>query len=111
MLQLEETVTELEQWKQGRGVILRGAQEAFCSGGDLTLMKSMMETLEGPDMSRFMQTVLTRFYQLPLVTVAYVEGMFCCVIFFIVFFIYLFRFGNRFSLSEWHVAVDNAVNS
>ena len=74
MLQLEDIVTDLENWSSGRGVILHGADGTFCSGGDLTLMKLVIESTRAEDMSRFMQEVLTRFYNLPLVSIAFIEG-------------------------------------
>ena len=76
MVQLSDVVDELERWKTGRGVVLRGAADMFCSGGDLTLMKSLLASARGTDMCHFMQDVLTRFYQLPLLSVAFVEGEF-----------------------------------
>lgn len=74
MIQLSDVVSELEQWKEGRGVVLRGAGGAFCSGGDLTLMRSLLASANGMLMSQFMQNVLTRLYRLPLISIAFVEG-------------------------------------
>ena len=74
MTELADIVSELEHWKMGRGVLLYGAGHTFCSGGDLTLMKSIFEAPKGLHMSIFMQNTLIRFFRLPLVTMAHVEG-------------------------------------
>ena len=80
MVQLSDIVDELEGWKDGRGVILRGSGDMFCSGGDLTLMKTLVASSRGTDMSNFMQNTLTRFYRLPLLSIAFVEGEFQIVL-------------------------------
>ena len=74
MIELSEVVSSLEAWEEGKGVIVHGAENTFCSGGDLTLMKDIMNPDKGVTMSRIMQDSLTRLYQLPLLSVALVEG-------------------------------------
>ena len=77
MLELEQQVIELENWDNGRGVILNGKNNSFCSGIDLSLIKEMQrsESKEHPYLlSSFMQRLLTRLYVMPLVSVALVEG-------------------------------------
>uniref|UniRef100_A0A8C8DK32 Ethylmalonyl-CoA decarboxylase n=1 Tax=Oryzias sinensis TaxID=183150 RepID=A0A8C8DK32_9TELE len=52
MVDLEEKVTQLENWTDGKGVIVQGAAQTFCSGSDLNAVRAM----------------------LPLISVALVEG-------------------------------------
>uniref|UniRef100_Q9NTX5-6 Isoform 6 of Ethylmalonyl-CoA decarboxylase n=1 Tax=Homo sapiens TaxID=9606 RepID=Q9NTX5-6 len=57
MLQLLEKVIELENWTEGKGLIVRGAKNTFSSGSDLNAVKSLG---------------LQR--RLPLISVALVQG-------------------------------------
>ncbi|KAK4823890.1 hypothetical protein QYF61_007838 [Mycteria americana] len=41
MLELQERVTELENWKDGKGLIIYGAGNTFCSGSDLNAVKAI----------------------------------------------------------------------
>uniref|UniRef100_A0A2R8MNL6 Ethylmalonyl-CoA decarboxylase 1 n=1 Tax=Callithrix jacchus TaxID=9483 RepID=A0A2R8MNL6_CALJA len=41
MLQLLEKVIELENWTEGKGLIVRGAKNNFCSGSDLNAVKAL----------------------------------------------------------------------
>ncbi|XP_006879036.1 PREDICTED: ethylmalonyl-CoA decarboxylase isoform X2 [Elephantulus edwardii] len=41
MLQLLEKVIELENWTEGKGVIVRGANNTFSSGSDLNAVKAL----------------------------------------------------------------------
>ncbi|OXB73717.1 UNVERIFIED_CONTAM: hypothetical protein H355_003270, partial [Colinus virginianus] len=41
MLELQERVTELENWKDGKGLIICGAGNTFCSGSDLNAVKAI----------------------------------------------------------------------
>ncbi|XP_060229232.1 ethylmalonyl-CoA decarboxylase isoform X3 [Meriones unguiculatus] len=41
MLQLLERVTELENWTEGKGLIVHGAKNTFCSGSDLNAVKAL----------------------------------------------------------------------
>ena len=41
MLQLLERVIELETWTEGKGLIVRGAKNTFCSGSDLNAVKAL----------------------------------------------------------------------
>ncbi|XP_077383023.1 ethylmalonyl-CoA decarboxylase isoform X2 [Festucalex cinctus] len=74
MVQLEEKVCQLEQWADGKGLILQGAAGTFCSGADLNAVKGLSEPKDGMKMCMFMQNVQTRLLRLPLITVALVEG-------------------------------------
>lgn len=75
MVDLAKIVHELEQWKEGKGVVLRGNNDAFCSGADLQLVKGIMNNGDGRDMCTLMQDTLSRLYTLPLVSVALVHGV------------------------------------
>ncbi|XP_028834592.1 ethylmalonyl-CoA decarboxylase isoform X1 [Denticeps clupeoides] len=74
MLDLEERVTELEMWKEGKGLIVQGAAGTFCSGSDLNAVRAISNPQDGMQMCMFMQNSLTRLLRLPLISVAVVEG-------------------------------------
>uniref|UniRef100_A0A8C5XMQ4 Ethylmalonyl-CoA decarboxylase n=1 Tax=Microcebus murinus TaxID=30608 RepID=A0A8C5XMQ4_MICMU len=74
MLQLLEKVIELENWTEGKGVIVRGAKNTFCSGSDLNAVKGLGTSEDGLALCMFMQNTLTRFLRLPLISVALVQG-------------------------------------
>ncbi|XP_061674977.1 ethylmalonyl-CoA decarboxylase [Syngnathoides biaculeatus] len=74
MVQLEEKVSQLEQWVDGKGLILQGAAGTFCSGSDLVAVKAITKPQDGMKMCMFMQNALTRLLRLPLISVALVEG-------------------------------------
>ncbi|KAF6113560.1 ethylmalonyl-CoA decarboxylase 1 [Phyllostomus discolor] len=57
MLQLLEKVIELENWTEGKGLIVRGAKNTFCSGSDLNAVKA----LGTPEASIY--ELYTRFYK------------------------------------------------
>ncbi|XP_017388814.1 ethylmalonyl-CoA decarboxylase isoform X2 [Cebus imitator] len=74
MLQLLEKVIELENWTEGKGLIVRGAKNNFCSGSDLNAVKGLANPEDGMALCMFMQNTLTRFMRLPLISVALVQG-------------------------------------
>ncbi|KAG7272535.1 hypothetical protein CRUP_006824 [Coryphaenoides rupestris] len=41
MVELEERVSQLETWTQGKGLIVRGASGTFCSGSDLNAVRAI----------------------------------------------------------------------
>ncbi|NWH21889.1 ECHD1 decarboxylase, partial [Grus americana] len=83
MLELQERVTELENWKDGKGLIIYGAGNTFCSGSDLNavkaisnsqangLPKSFCNFWKTKSMNFGYKTLLCR---LPLISVALVQG-------------------------------------
>ncbi|XP_030052724.1 ethylmalonyl-CoA decarboxylase [Microcaecilia unicolor] len=74
MIELQDRVKELEDWTEGRGLVVRGAKNTFCSGSDLNTVKAMCSSEEGMKMCMFMQNTLTRLKRLPLISVALVQG-------------------------------------
>ncbi|XP_054638176.1 ethylmalonyl-CoA decarboxylase isoform X2 [Dunckerocampus dactyliophorus] len=74
MVELEEKVTQLEQWADGKGLIVQGAAGTFCSGSDLNAVKAISNPQDGMKMCMFMQNTLTRLLRLSLISVALVEG-------------------------------------
>lgn len=74
MVDLEERVSQLESWTEGKGLIVRGAAETFCSGSDLNAVQALSDPQDGMKMCSFMQDALTRLLRLPLMSVALVEG-------------------------------------
>lgn len=49
MLELQERVTELENWKDGKGLIIHGAGNTFCSGSDLNAVKAISNSQASGD--------------------------------------------------------------
>lgn len=78
MIKFSDIVSNLEQWAadkvESRAVILRGANGVFCSGGDLNFMSKIADPISGSKMCLFMQNANFRLSQLPLLTVALIEG-------------------------------------
>ncbi|XP_019946751.2 ethylmalonyl-CoA decarboxylase [Paralichthys olivaceus] len=74
MVELEEQVSQLENWTDGKGLIVQGAAGTFCSGSDLSAVRAISNPQDGIKMCMFMQNALTRLLRLPLITVALVEG-------------------------------------
>uniref|UniRef100_A0A3B4XR34 Ethylmalonyl-CoA decarboxylase n=2 Tax=Seriola lalandi dorsalis TaxID=1841481 RepID=A0A3B4XR34_SERLL len=74
MVDLEEQVSQLENWTDGKGLIVQGAAETFCSGSDLNAVRAISNPQDGMKMCMFMQNTLTRLLRLPLISVALVEG-------------------------------------
>lgn len=74
MVDLEARVTELENWSEGKGLIVRGVDGTFCSGSDLNAVRAIANPQDGMKMCMFMQNTLTRLQRLPLMSVALVEG-------------------------------------
>ncbi|RIB15624.1 ClpP/crotonase-like domain-containing protein [Gigaspora rosea] len=68
-------VNELDKENNLIGIIVTGSRNTFCSGLDLSVAKDHILTPEnGKKMSLLMQDTLFRFGQLPLISVAAVEG-------------------------------------
>ncbi|XP_043539771.1 ethylmalonyl-CoA decarboxylase [Chiloscyllium plagiosum] len=74
MLDFRDRVEELEHWTNGKGLIVRGAENTFCSGSDLRAVKAMSNPEDGLRICMFMQNTLTRLLRLPLISVALVQG-------------------------------------
>lgn len=41
MVELQERVAELENWRDGKGLIVHGAENTFCSGSDLNAVRML----------------------------------------------------------------------
>ena len=74
MVQLWDIVNTLEEWKEGKGIILHSVGDTFCSGGDLKTVSQISNSDDGYRMSTLMHNSLFRLHQLPLVSVALVQG-------------------------------------
>ena len=74
MRDLENAVEDLQTWKEGKGVILHGADNHFCAGGDFEFVKQIFNPEKGGEMSMFMHHVTTRLFTLPLISVALLQG-------------------------------------
>ncbi|XP_064198696.1 ethylmalonyl-CoA decarboxylase isoform X2 [Anguilla rostrata] len=64
MLELQDHVSQLEEWTEGKGLIVRGDAGTFCSGSDLNAVRAISDPQEGMKMCMFMQNVLTRLLRL-----------------------------------------------
>ncbi|XP_018576150.1 ethylmalonyl-CoA decarboxylase-like isoform X2 [Anoplophora glabripennis] len=74
MVDFRRCLNELEEWKEGKSVLLCGLGSNFCSGGDLDFARSAGTPKEGYYMSCIMQDILKRFRGLPLITVSLLHG-------------------------------------
>lgn len=74
MVELCNAISELEKWKDGKGLLIHGAGLGFCSGGDLDFIRSSTNPALGPDFSHLLTQALNRLKALPIVSVAYIHG-------------------------------------
>lgn len=75
MVQLHDAVSELRSWKEGKGLVFHsGGGSVFCSGGDLDMIKALNTPEQGAQMATIMHSALTGLRDLPLISVALVEG-------------------------------------
>lgn len=74
MVELHNAVAEIEKWKAGKGLILYGADGHFCSGGDLSFARKNCNPRAGFQMATIMSNTLHRLHNLPIMTVAVIEG-------------------------------------
>lgn len=74
MVDLESAVSQLESWKTAKGLLIMGVENNFCSGGDLDFAEKTATAEGGYKMAKFMQNILIRLQQLPLISVAFIEG-------------------------------------
>ncbi|CAL1532160.1 unnamed protein product [Lymnaea stagnalis] len=72
MVDLADCVSELTKWSHGKGLILKGQGGNFCTGGDLTFVKKALHY--GGEMAAYQHDTLTRLLNLPLISVALVQG-------------------------------------
>lgn len=85
MIDFENILHDLQKWENGKGVLIYGANDIFCSGGDLNFARKANTPQAGYEMSVFMQRVLNEFSRLSLVSVAYINGLGKFYIFFLFF--------------------------
>ncbi len=74
MLQLADYIAQLAVWNTGKLLLVRGADGDFCTGADLTFVRSIADPVLGSKMSIFMGSTLSRLHQLPMVSIALVDG-------------------------------------
>lgn len=72
--QLTDVLDELHRWPQGRIVIIRGRKHAFCSGFDLVSARASGNHTYGSYLAQVMQYNLKRLQELPMLSIAYIEG-------------------------------------
>ncbi|KAH9495166.1 enoyl CoA hydratase domain-containing protein 1 [Bulinus truncatus] len=73
MVEMSDHIIQLEKWSQGKGLILVGKDGYFCSGGDLAFVKKALH-IKGADIAAFQHDTLTRLHNLPLLSVALLQG-------------------------------------
>ena len=73
MVDLSEAVSSLENWESGKGVILYGKGDIFCSGGYLKTMRELSSD-SAYKMSCLMQDSALRLRQLPFISLCLVHG-------------------------------------
>lgn len=71
---LTEVLDELHEWREGKGVLLHGFNGTFCSGSDLVSVRATANLEAGLEIAQIMQYNLMRLQQLPMISVAFVEG-------------------------------------
>uniref|UniRef100_A0A8C4N8G3 Ethylmalonyl-CoA decarboxylase n=1 Tax=Eptatretus burgeri TaxID=7764 RepID=A0A8C4N8G3_EPTBU len=74
MVEMRRAVEKLEVWKHGKGLILHGSGNTFCSGSDLNAVRALSTTKDATMMSLYMQNTLARLLRLPILSVALVHG-------------------------------------
>lgn len=74
MVQLADAISNLEEWKSGKGVLLCANGSFFCSGGDLNTIRKINNPEGGLRMSIFVHDTLSRLQKLPMISVAVVQG-------------------------------------
>ncbi|XP_068087588.1 ethylmalonyl-CoA decarboxylase-like isoform X2 [Hyperolius riggenbachi] len=74
IIALEEWISDLEKWEQGKGLIIYGSENTFSSGRDFNLAKILANPQDELKIWMLMQDILTRLQRLPIITVALVEG-------------------------------------
>ena len=75
MVELSEAVAKLEQWDCGKGLILHSTGDLFCSGAFLDTVKKLSEPEDGFRMSCLMHNTVIRLKNLPMLSVAVVQGL------------------------------------
>lgn len=76
MVQLRYALDELEQWTTGKALIIHGSYcGAFCSGGDLRMVKQILNKKGGYEMSELMKLNFNRLQNLNLITLCLVQGL------------------------------------
>lgn len=73
MLELDAAADALAAWPTGKGFLLHGSGNFFCSGGDLAMSHGTSTYEEGLLLARFAHRVFAKLKSLPLVSVAFVE--------------------------------------
>ncbi|NXN98970.1 ECHD1 decarboxylase, partial [Rhinopomastus cyanomelas] len=74
MVELQNKVTELENWTDGKGLIICGAGNTFCSGSDLNAVRAMSTPQASSDRHCFLEKRSFQLFWLPLISVALVQG-------------------------------------
>lgn len=72
MVDMADRISQVENWPHGKGLILMGTGGNFCSGGDLTFVRKALHY--GAEMAAFQHDTLTRLLNLPLISVALLQG-------------------------------------
>ncbi|XP_017773681.1 PREDICTED: ethylmalonyl-CoA decarboxylase-like isoform X2 [Nicrophorus vespilloides] len=74
MVKLRECVEELEEWEEGKAVVLHGNGANLCSGGDLDFVKATGYPEAASIMNSWMQDTMMKLRNLPMVSVCLIQG-------------------------------------
>lgn len=74
MVDLRECIMKLEQWKEGKAVIIYGIGNNFCSGGDLNFARKTGGPVGANRICTWMYNTMKRLQSLNMVTVCIVHG-------------------------------------
>lgn len=74
MVELRRCVLELEQWQEGKAVLLCGQKDNFCSGADLDIARQTGTPKEAFQLSTWMLDTLERLKKLPLFSICLIQG-------------------------------------
>lgn len=79
MVELEDRVSQLESWTDGKGVIVVGAAGTFCSGSDLNAVRAISNPQVEQHSASLIYTVLSLERSLTNAPVALQDGMKMCM--------------------------------
>ena len=74
MVELNDIITSLEDWKTGKGILLYSNGDTFCSGGYLETVKQICYPQGGFKMATLMHDTTTKFRRIPFVSLSVVQG-------------------------------------
>ncbi|KAK9504775.1 hypothetical protein O3M35_008964 [Rhynocoris fuscipes] len=74
MVEFYRSVCVLEDWNEGKALIIQGVGDCFCSGGDLDVFKQIAADRKTKEMSFFMTYTMNKLSELPLISFSFITG-------------------------------------